>query len=94
MESPINFLTAIIWYLRRYQDGEFCTLPRVIELMQVEYDKLFPILRTEKEIEVLINPFYNAYFYDVMEQLQEQVDSLKIAVARLSSPSVILYLIG
>ena len=53
VESPINFLTAIIWFLRKYADGEFCTLPHVIELMQVDYDKLFSILRTEKEIEVL-----------------------------------------
>jgi len=57
VESPINFLTAVIWFLRKYQDGEFCTLPHVIELMPVEYDKLFSILRMEKEIEVLINPF-------------------------------------
>ncbi len=57
VESPINFLTAVIWFLRKYQDGEFCTLPHVIELMQVDYDSLFAVLRTEKEIEVLINPF-------------------------------------
>ena len=52
VESAINFLTAIIWYLRRYMDGEFCTLPHIIELMQVDYEKLFSILRTQKEIEV------------------------------------------
>jgi len=67
VESPINFLTAIIWFLRKYQDGEFCTLPHAIELMQVEYDKLFSILRTEKEIEVLINPFISAYLQNVMD---------------------------
>jgi hypothetical protein len=61
VESPINFLSAVIWYLRRCKDGEFCTLPQVIELMQVDYDSLFTLLRTEKEIEVLINPFVNAY---------------------------------
>src|SRR5690606_35908824 len=72
VESPINFLTAVIWYLRKYQDGEFCTLPHVIELMQVDYDELFTLLRTEKEIEVLINPFVNAYLNDVMEQLEGQ----------------------
>lgn len=88
VESAINFLTAIIWYLRRYQDGEFCTLPHIIELMQVNYDKLFSILRTEKEIEVLINPFVNAYINDVMPQLEGQIASGKIALARLSSPQL------
>ncbi len=94
VESPINFLTAIIWYLRKYQDGEFCTLPHVIELMQVEYDKLFSILRTEKEIEVLINPFVNAYMHDVMEQLEGQIASGKVAMARLSSPQLYYVLSG
>ena len=54
VESPINFVTGVIWYLRRYQNGKYCTLPHVIELMQAHYDKLFPVLRTEPEIEVLI----------------------------------------
>lgn len=94
VESPINFLTAIIWFLRKYQDGDYCTLPHVIELMQVEYDKLFSILRTEKEIEVLINPFVNAYLHDVMEQLEGQIASGKVAMARLSSPQLYYVLSG
>lgn len=94
VESPINFLTAIIWFLRKYRGGEFCTLPHVIELMQTDYDKLFSILRTEKEIEVLINPFVNAYIHDVMEQLEGQIASGKIAMARLSSPQLYYVLSG
>lgn len=94
VESPINFLTAMIWYLRKYRDGEFCTLPHVIELMQVDYDSLFTALRTEKEIEVLINPFVNAYLNDVMEQLEGQIASAKIAMARLSSPQLYYVLSG
>lgn len=94
VESPINFLSAIIWYLKKYKDGEFCTLPHVIELMQTDYDSLFTLLRTEKEIEVLINPFVNAYLNDVMEQLEGQIASAKIAMARLSSPQLYYVLSG
>ncbi|WP_293299941.1 conjugal transfer protein MobC [Pedobacter sp. UBA4863] len=94
VESPINFLTAIIWFLRKYRDGEFCTLPHVIELMQADYDDLFSLLRTEKEIEVLINPFVNAYLNDVMEQLEGQIASAKIAMAHLSSPQLYYVLSG
>ena len=94
VESPINFLTAIIWYLRKYNNGEFCTLPHVIELMQVDYDSLFTALRTEKEIDVLINPFVNAYLNDVMEQLEGQIASAKVAMARLSSPQLYYVLSG
>lgn len=94
VESPINFLTAVIWFLKKYRDGEFCTLPHVIELMQMDYDSLFTVLRTEKEIEVLINPFVNAYLNDVMEQLEGQIASAKIAMARLSSPQLYYVLSG
>ena len=94
VESPINFLTAVIWYLKKYKGGEFCTLPHVIELMQADYDSLFTLLRTEKEIEVLINPFVNAYLNDVMEQLEGQIASAKVAMARLSSPQLYYVLSG
>ena len=54
VESPINFLTAIIWFLKKYKHGKYCTLPHAIELMQMSYMDLFPVLSTESEIEVLI----------------------------------------
>jgi hypothetical protein len=94
VESPINFLTAIIWFLKKYKKGKYCTLPHVIELMQVEYEKLFPVLRTEKEIEVLINPFISAYQNKAMEQLEGQIASAKIGMARLSSPQLYWVLNG
>jgi hypothetical protein len=62
--------------------------------MQVDYDSLFTALRTEKEIEVLINPFVTAYLNDVMEQLEGQIAAAKIAMARLSSPQLYYVLSG
>ncbi|MBZ4188967.1 conjugal transfer protein MobC [Niabella beijingensis] len=94
VESPINFFTAIIWFLKKYKDGLYCTLPHAIELMQANYDDLFPVLSTEPEIEVLINPFISAYMNRAMEQLEGQVASAKIALARLSSPLLYYVLSG
>ena len=94
VESPINFVTAIIWFLRKYNDGKYCTLPHVIELMQAEYEELFPVLNTQPEIEVLVNPFITAYQNDAMEQLEGQVASAKIGMARLSSPQLYWVLSG
>jgi hypothetical protein len=94
VESPINFVTALIWFLRKFRDGKYCTLPHVIELAQVGYDKLFSILRAEPEIEVLINPFVSAYLNDAMEQLEGQIASAKISLSRLSSPSLYWVLSG
>ncbi|RIW13333.1 conjugal transfer protein TraG [Algoriphagus lacus] len=88
VESPINFVTAVIWFLKKYRNGKFCTLPHVIELMQVEYPKLFSVLRTEPEIEVLINPFVSAFLHGAAEQLEGQIASAKITMARLASPQL------
>jgi len=94
VESAINFLTALIWYLRRYQSGTFCTLPHVIELMQLDYDSLFTLLRTEPDIEMLVNPFVNAYLHHAMDQLEGQMAAAKVAMARLSSPALYYVLSG
>ena len=94
VESPINFVTAIIWFLRKYNNGAFCTLPHVIELMQVEYKYLFALLNQEPEIEVLINPFISAWKNEAYDQLEGQVASAKISMARLSSPALYYVLSG
>lgn len=94
VESPINFLTAIIWYLKKYQDGQYCTLPHVIELMQADYDQLFALLYKEPEIRALINPFISAYYNNAKAQLEGQVASAKIGLARLASPQLYYVLSG
>jgi hypothetical protein len=94
VESPINFVTAIIWFLRKHEDGKFCTLPHVIELMQLDYPHLFKLLKSEPEIEVLINPFESAFRNEAMEQLEGQIASAKIGMARLSSPQLYYVLSG
>lgn len=94
VESPINFFTAVIWFLRKYKNGAYCTIPHAIELTQIQYDDLFPVLSTEPEIEVLINPFISAYMNRAMEQLEGQIASAKIALARLSSPLLYYVLSG
>lgn len=62
--------------------------------MQMNYEQLFPVLRTEPEIEVLINPFVTAYVNGAMEQLEGQIASAKITMARLASPQLYYVLSG
>jgi hypothetical protein len=94
VESPINFVTALIWFLKKYEGGRYCTLPHVIELSLVEYKYLFEVLLTEPEIEVLINPFISAWKNEAYEQLEGQIASAKISMARLSSPQIYYVLSG
>ncbi len=94
VESPINFVTALIWFLCKYKNGKYCTLAHVIELAQVNYDKLFSILRAEPQIEVLVNPFVSAYLNDAKEQLEGQIASAKISLSKLSSEKLYYILSG
>ncbi len=94
VESPINFVTALIWFLCKYKKGKYCTLAHVIELAQVEYDKFFSILRAEPQIEVLVNPFVTAFLNDAKEQLEGQIASAKISLAKLSSEKLYYILSG
>ncbi|MDQ0107451.1 type IV secretory pathway TraG/TraD family ATPase VirD4 [Chitinophaga terrae (ex Kim and Jung 2007)] len=88
VESSINFLTAILWFLKSYDHGRFCTLPHAIELMQAPYDELFSVLQTVEEAQILVNPFLNAYLNNAASQLEGQIASAKIGMARLSSPQL------
>lgn len=94
VESPISFLTAVIWYLRKYDNGKFCTLLHVIELMQQPYDKLFSLLRSEPEVEVLVNPFVKAYLSNAAPQLEGQISGVTISLGKLSSPNLYYVLSG
>lgn len=88
VESPINFLTAVIWYLRLYQDGKYCTLPHVVQFLSQDNEKIFPILHARSEITTLVKPFYSAMKSGAVDQLEGQIASARIPLSRLASPQL------
>lgn len=94
VESAINFLTAVVWFLCKHEKGKNCTLAHVIELAQTPYDKLFSILRSEPEVEALIAPFVTAYLNDAKSQLEGQIASATVGLSKLSSPHLYYILSG
>ncbi|MCG8601008.1 MAG: type IV secretory system conjugative DNA transfer family protein, partial [Verrucomicrobiales bacterium] len=87
-ESAVTFFAAVIWFLRKYKDGKYCTLPHAIELLQLEYDDLFDVLSQEKDVVNIINPFLNAHRRGANEQLEGQLGSLKIAISKIISKEI------
>jgi len=87
-ESAVSFFAAVIWFLKKHRDGEFCTLPHAIELLQLDYDDLFAVLSKEKDVENIINPFINAHKRGASEQLEGQLGSLKIAISKIISKEI------
>lgn len=85
VESPIILFAAIIWYLRIYKDGKYCTFPHAIEFLNKRYEDIFPILTSYPELENYLSPFMDAWLGGAMEQLQGQIASAKIPLSRMIS---------
>ena len=88
VESPIILFAAIIWYLRIYKNGKFCTFPHAIELLNRRYEDVFPILTSYPELENYLSPFMDAWQGGAMEQLAGQIASAKIPQSRMISPQL------
>ena len=60
VESPIILLAAIIWYLKIYENGKYCTFPHAIELLNKKYSDVFTILTSYPDLENYLSPFMDA----------------------------------
>lgn len=94
IESSINFTTCLIWFLRKYQDGKYCTLPHVIELAQTPLDKLFAVLKAEPTLEVLVTPFIRAMEGDAGKQLIGQISGAAVSLGTLATEKLYYVLSG
>jgi hypothetical protein len=88
------YLDALIWFLKLYEDGRYCTFPHVIELMAQDYKKVFSILSRYPELEAKIKPFSNALEGGAQDQLQGQIASAQIPLNKFVSPSLYWVLTG
>ena len=88
VESPIILFAAVIWFLRLYQGGKYCTFPHAIELLNRRYEDIFPILTSYPELENYLSPFMDAWLGGAQEQLQGQIASAKIPLSRMISPQL------
>ena len=88
VESPIILFAAIIWYLKIYEGGKYCTFPHAVEFLNRRYEDIFPILTSYPELENYLSPFMDAWLGGAAEQLQGQIASAKIPLSRMISPQL------
>ncbi|WP_085537263.1 conjugal transfer protein MobC [Massilibacteroides vaginae] len=94
VESPIILLAAIIWYLKIYDNGRYCTFPHAIEFLNKPYEEIFPILTSYPELENYLSPFMDAWKGNAQDQLQGQIASAKIPLSRMISPALYWVMTG
>ena len=88
VESPIILFASIIWYLKIYEGGKYCTFPHAIEFLNRRYEDIFPILTSYPDLENYLSPFMDAWLGGAAEQLQGQIASAKIPLSRMISPQL------
>ncbi|QQQ28920.1 conjugal transfer protein MobC [Chryseobacterium indoltheticum] len=94
VESPIILLAAIIWFLKIYKGGIYCTFPHAIELLNKKYEDVFTILTSYSELENYLSPFMDAWQGGAQDQLQGQIASAKIPLSRMISPQLYWVMTG
>ena len=94
VESPIVLLAAIIWFLKIYDGGKYCTFPHAIELLNKPYEELFTVLMAHEELENYLSPFVDAWKGGAAEQLMGQIASAKIPLSRMISPQLYWVMTG
>ena len=94
VESPIILLAAIIWFLKIYDGGRYCTFPHAIELLNKRYADVFVILTSHPELENYLSPFMDAWKGGAQDQLQGQIASAKIPLSRMISPQLYWVMTG
>jgi hypothetical protein len=94
VESPIILLAAIIWYLKIYKGGKYCTFPHAIEFLNRRYADIFPILTSYPDLENYLSPFMDAWEGGAQDQLQGQIASAKIPLSRMISPQLYWVMTG
>jgi hypothetical protein len=88
VESPVILFAAVIWFLRIYEDGKYCTFPHAIEFLNKPYEKIFPIMTSKPELENYLSPFMDAWHGGAADQLMGQIASAKIPLSRMISPQL------
>ena len=94
VESPIILLAAIIWFLKIYENGKYCTFPHAIEFLNRPYAQIFPILTSYDELANYLSPFMDAWEGGAQDQLQGQIASAKIPLSRMISPTLYWVMTG
>lgn len=92
--SAVCYIDLLIWFLKIYEDGKYCTFPHLIELMGQDYRDVFEILKKFDELEVKRNTFADAIKDKAFEQLQGQIASARVPLNRFASKTLYWTLSG
>lgn len=92
------YVDLLIWFLRVYEDGVYCTFPHLIWLMNESYKDVFDLVQKYAskypELGVKLAAFADAARDKAMDQLQGQIASARIPLLKFCDPGLSWILSG
>ena len=92
--SAVNLVAALIWFLRSFENGKYCTIPHVISFLSLSDDVLFSVLEKREDLKPMLSPFADALNKKAYEQLSGQTASARIPLSRLATKELYWILSG
>lgn len=88
------YIDLLIWFLKIYKNGIYCTFPHLIELMGQDYRQVFSVMEKYEDLSVKRNTFSDAIKDKAYQQLQGQIASARVPLARFASKTLYWTLSG
>lgn len=86
--SAMSITTAVLWFLKGFEKGKYCSFPHLIELIQQPDEKLLPILDSYPELRYFTSAFSDALAKGSFEQLSGQTASARIPLGKCATPEM------
>lgn len=83
--SANSITTAILWFLKKYEDGKFCSFPHLIEFISQPDEEILPILADDKDLIYFVSAFADALKKEAFEQLAGQTASARIPLGKIAT---------
>ncbi len=88
------YIDLLIWFLKIYKGGIYCTFPHLIELMGQDYREVLDVIQKFEELDVKRTTFADAMKDRAYEQLQGQIASARVPLIRFASKTLYWTLSG
>lgn len=84
-QSAINFLASAVYFLAKYENGKYSSMPHLMAFLNQDYENIFNALMTNPELPSLLSPFMSAFLKKAFDQLEGQIGTLKIFISRMAT---------
>ncbi len=88
------YIDMLIWFLKIYEGGKYCSFPHLVQLMGADYRDVLHIVARFRELDVKRTTFSDAMKDKAFNQLQGQIATARVSFTRFASPALYWTLSG